>query len=587
MIRKLQYCIILTIGIISMTYGQKSQMDSITKVIDKMKQDNSLLRIKDSIKTVVIKEGLDNLSNPKTKELEQYKNELVRIRLSDSLRLASQKAKINALREKIIPFKVKLSYKELFDIYSDLGPLSAQERAIAAQQHITGIYNQKTYVKDSLRTQEKGSYINILYEGNIITSIGEDDAIWENTTKDSLAAKYIQIIDQGIDGVRNSNEPKNILLRWAYTVGVILLLGVLLSLLNTFFKWLIFKIAKKQYIIQKNLKIKNYQILSPHHLRSVTLRIFKTLYTAIVIVLVYISLSIIFSIFPSTERLANDLARWIWQPIKELGASIYSYFPKLFKLIVILIIGRYVNKLLRFFSIEIKRGNLNIKGFYKEWATPTYKLLRICLMVVTIIIIFPYLPGSDTEAFKGISVFFGILISIGSSSAIANTIAGFIITYMRPFKEGDWIMVNEVTGEVKEKTALVTRIRTITNQDITIPNSMILTNKTVNFSSSSLENALIIPIDVFVSYTVSFERVNELLIEAALEVPNVEKDPAPYVFKNKLDETYIVYRLHAYTRKPEKMYFITSDLNENILRKFNKEEINLLSPRYYPKPKEQ
>ena len=201
--------------------------------------------------------------------------------------------------------------------------------------------------------------------------------------------------------------------------------------------------------------------------------------------------------------------------------------------------------------------------------------------------IFPYLPGSDTSAFRGISVFFGVLLSLGSSSAIANTIAGFIITYMRPFQIGDWIKINDVTGEVIEKTALVTRLRTINNEDITVPNSMILTNKTTNYSSGQSDKGLIIPINLNINYDVDFEKVSELLKKAALMTDDVEKYPAPYVFKNKIDDTVINYQLNALTKKPERMYFIISDLNENILKVFKEEHIDLLSPRFFPKPKKQ
>ena len=233
--------------------------------------------------------------------------------------------------------------------------------------------------------------------------------------------------------------------------------------------------------------------------------------------------------------------------------------------------------------MEIQRGVLSIKGFHTEWAVPTYQLLRICLIAFTIIMVFPYLPGADTSAFRGISVFFGVLISLGSSSTIANTIAGFIITYMRPFKLGDWIKMNDVVGEVIEKTALVTRIRTFNNEEITLPNSMILANKTINYSSS--KKGLVLSVDVRINYEVPFTTVNYLMIKAALETIGVEKIPRPYVLKTSINETSVTYQLNAYTMQADRMYFITSDLNENILRVFKEDGVDLYSPAFFPLPK--
>ena len=564
--------------------AQVSRSDSAAIELKKIKERNNLLRIKDSIRTSVLNEQLKNIVAPKSGELEKYKNELLKIRQQDSLRLAAQKQAVNDLREKVKPYPVQLFHKTLFNIYSGMGPFSAKERALTAEQEIRRLYDRKVYLKDSLKTEPAQEFINIVYQGNIITSVAIEDALWENKPQDSLAMMYRDAINTQIEASRKSHTFENTALRWLLAIGIIIGFIALVFLIRRLFRFIIRKIILQKKKEKKGLKIKNYQFMNPRQLRMLLVRLLKWAHLIIFFLLTGVAISMIFSIFPATEHWAYMLLHWIGIPLKDLGNSFYHYIPNLIRIIVILVLGRYLDKLLRYLSLEIERGILKIKGFHPDWAKPTYHLIRICLIAFVIIMIFPYLPGSDTSAFRGISVFFGVLLSLGSSSAIANTIAGFIITYMRPFQIGDWIKVNDVTGEVIEKTALVTRLRTINNEDVTVPNSMILTNKTTNYSSSSPENGLIIPINIYVNFDVPFSKVNELLIAAALQTEGVLAEPKPYVFKNAINETNVLYQLNAFTLSPERMYFITSDLNENILKVFREAGIDLMSPRFFSNP---
>ena len=243
------------------------------------------------------------------------------------------------------------------------------------------------------------------------------------------------------------------------------------------------------------------------------------------------------------------------EPIKNVGIAIIGYLPHLFYIVIIAVITRYVLKILRFFALEIERGILKIKGFHPEWAHTTYVLARMMLWVLALVIMFPHLPGSDSDAFKGISVFLGVLISLGSSSAISNAIAGIVISYMRPFQVGDWIKSGEIIGAVIEKNALVTRLKTINNKDITIPNSAILSGATMNFTSIGKEIGLALNVQVKVRYDYSDNLVEELLIEAALKTNGISPKPHPYIFQISLSELNAVYELNAYTFHPEKYVF--------------------------------
>lgn len=562
----------------SIGYGQLLQdNDSIVIELTKIREKNDVLRVKDSIRAAILKEELSNIINPKSKELEKYKIELQKLKQEDSLRDENQKKSINALRNKVKPFPVKFFYKTLYSIYGELGPFSAQYRAMTVQENLKEIYNQKVYYKDSFKIEEKKYFNNILYRGKVIASVGEEDALWENTSRDSLSLKYVDKISLAIEAERENHAFENKAYRWLSTLGIILVFFVLVWLLSKLFKFITLKIIDEKKIHNKGLRINNYQLFTPQKLRRVIIRGLNGVKLLFVFVFLYIALSWVFSIFPATEHWAYRLLDIVWRPLKELGKSLYNYLPRLIKIFFIILLSWYANKLLRFFSVEIIRENLKIRRFHPEWAVPTYKLLRMLLIAFTIIICFPYLPGSETAAFKGISIFFGLLISIGSSTAIANTIAGFIITYMRPYKEGDWIKIDNIKGEVIEKTSLVTRLRTLDSEDVTVPNSMILTNETINYSSSASEEGIDISLHIKIPHSVHWQVVNDLLIKAALATDDVVQQPAPYVSNKGVKKGYIKYELKVLTQKPERENFIISGIYTNIYKIFEEEKIDIFS----------
>ena len=234
----------------------------------------------------------------------------------------------------------------------------------------------------------------------------------------------------------------------------------------------------------------------------------------------------------------------------------------------------------RYVAQEIENGNLKINNFFPEWAMPTFNIVRFLLYVFMVAMIYNYLPGSDSGVFQGISVFVGLIISLGSSTLIANLMAGLVITFMRPFRVGDRIKLNDTVGDIIEKTPLVTRVKTPKNEIVTVPNSFVMSSLTTNYSSSAQEYGLIIHSDVTFGYEVPWQQVHQLLIQAALATPHIEAEPRPFVLQTKLDDWYVVYQINAYTRNPEKMALIYSELHQNIQDLFNEAGIEIMSPHF-------
>jgi small-conductance mechanosensitive channel len=235
---------------------------------------------------------------------------------------------------------------------------------------------------------------------------------------------------------------------------------------------------------------------------------------------------------------------------------------------------------LKYLKSEIEYEHLKIPGFYPDFAGSTFQILRVLLLAFMFVLMFPYLPGSDSPVFQGVSVFLGFLFTFGSAGSLSNVISGFVLTYMRLFKIGDRVKIGEVFGDVIEKSPLVTRIRTTKNEIISVPNSTILNSQTINFSSDAPDKGLILHTTVTIGYDAPWKQVHEALIEAALRTDLILKEPAPFVLQTALQDYYVAYQINGYTKDPNRQAGIYSDLHQNIQDVFNEKGIEIMSPAY-------
>jgi small-conductance mechanosensitive channel len=269
---------------------------------------------------------------------------------------------------------------------------------------------------------------------------------------------------------------------------------------------------------------------------------------------------------------------YIWAPIKSIFVSVITYIPNLFYIAAIYYSIKYLIKGVNFLAKEIESGRLKLPGFYPDWAIPTYHIIRFLLYAFMIAMIYSYLPGSEKGVFQGISVFVGLIISLGSSAFIGNIIAGLVITYMRPFSIGDRIKLNETTGNVIEKSLFVTRIKTPKNEVITIPNSFILSSQTTNYSVSAKNYGLIVHSDVGIGYDVPWQKAHECLIKAAKATGGTIKTKPPFVLDLGLEDYYNVYQINVYIADANKIPIVITELNSRIQDVFLEEGINIECP---------
>ncbi len=536
------------------------QADSLAQLA--LLQQISQLRAQDAQKKLELQNRLDSL---------QKAQEMARLKI---------KAEVDSLRSTTKGIPVIVFEDTLFNIHSKLGAFTPSERAKSLASKIEGLVDNQLFDPALLVVAESEESADLVHGEVILLSLNDRDAFWLDLPKLRLAEMYR---DKIIESIRDYEEKTgwwSILKRSAALVLVIIIFYFILRYLNkafyTFNQWMLRKGAP--YL--EGIKIKNYEILSKEREEQVVAGFFRVLRWFTLLLVVYLSLPVVFSIFPATQGIATTLISLILNPFKSFFGGIISYIPELITIIVIVFIARYFIRFLAFLSSEVEEGKLEIPGFYPDWAAPTFNLLKIIVYAFTFVIIFPYLPGSESEVFKGVSVFFGLLISLGSSSAISNIIAGLVITYMRAFRIGDRVKIGETSGEVLEKTMLVTRVRTIKNEDVTIPNSAILNGSTINYSSSAQSLGLILNTSVTIGYDVPWREVHKQLIGAALKTEHIKDEPTPFVLQTGLEDFYVSYQINAYTDKVDRAAAIYSQLHANIQDAFNEAGIEILSPHY-------
>ncbi len=534
----------------------------------------------DSIRILELKKEMLNLGAGNNLKKQELFGEQERIRVKDSTRKVLQKLKIDSLRSVLSGFPVILSKDTLFYVYTKLGSYSPKERANVISSRLERLAGDYYYKEDSLVIIPTELTTDISYGEGTIVSLSGIDAIWMNSTKEKLAEEYRNKIARAIKEYKIQNSWQSILKEILLAALVLIILTLIIYFTNKFSKWIKSKINKQRGRRVKGIKIRGYEFLDTETEVRVIFSIVNLAKWIFVLVLVYLSLPILFGIFPWTGGLASQLVSYFLDPIKKILVSIWNYLPNLFTIIVLVFFFRYLLRILRYFKTEIERGSLKIPGFYVDWANPTFQIIRVLVLAFMLIVIFPYLPGSNSPVFKGVSVFLGVLFTFGSAGALGNIVSGLVLTYMRAYKIGDRVKIGEATGDVVEKSLLVTKIKTIKNEIISIPNSTVMNSHTTNFSIEAEEHGLILYTSVTIGYDTPWRKVHELLIKAALATDLIEKEPLPFVFQERLSDFYVYYQINAYTRIANRQQFIYSLLHQNIQDSFNEAGVEIMSSHY-------
>lgn len=372
-------------------------------------------------------------------------------------------------------------------------------------------------------------------------------------------------------------------LKYVYFGFAILGIFLFFFLLKRFFRWLQSKLdtLDRNVLFKKKEILHFFKFITPRREKHILKFAVKSIRITISIFFLVLYLPFVFSFIPETKEIANTVFDYVLKPVYFMIDGFLKFIPGLFFIVVIVFITKYLLRFLKYLTGELEREALKLDGFHADWAKPTFNLIRVVIIAFAAVICFPYIPGSDSDAFKGVSIFFGVLFSLGSTAAISNIVAGVVITYMRPFKVGDRVEIGNTVGDVTERSLLVTRVRTIKNLDVTVPNSTILGNHIINFSKNAAEEVgVILHTSVTIGYDVPSGDVIKALVKGAKNTKMILEAPEPFVLVKSLDDFYINYEINCHTKHPEKGAVIYSLLHESIKNELHNAGIEILSPHY-------
>ena len=512
-----------------------------------------LLKIKEDLETSRLNEA--NLRM----EIEQMK---LKYDAADSLKLAKQRLRIDSLRRMTPGIPVIVEGDTLYYLFAKRGGHTPQQRAEMNAAAITELGKRFNLQPDSVYIDSSDIVTDLMYGNKVLSSFTDQDGLWEGCSRDQLAAAKRKVIVDKLKVMKDEHSLWQLGKRILYFILVIVGQFLLFKLTIWLFNKLKARIQRLKDTKLKPISIQDYELLDTQKQVNLLVFLASLLRYAVMLLQLILTVPLLFAIFPQTKDLAYKLFSYIWEPIKSIFLGIVEYIPNLFTIFVIWLAVKYLVRLVRYLASEIQSERLKIGGFYADWAMPTFHIVRFLLYAFMIAMIYPYLPGSKSGVFQGISVFVGLIVSLGSSTVIGNIIAGLVITYMI------------------EKTPLVTRIRTPKNEVVTIPNSFIMSSHTVNFSQSARDYGLIIHSEVSIGYDIPWRKTHQLLIEAALNTPGVVDDPRPFVLETSLQDYYPVYQVNAYIKDANQLAQVYSDLHQNIQDRFNEEGIEIMSPHY-------
>lgn len=460
----------------------------------------------------------------------------------------------------------------------------AERRVAEVRSAILEAARDPTITLESFRV-EHGEEFSVLYAGDgLLFRVFEVDAEAEALQRELLAQVYLRSITETVAEYREARSSEtllhNTLMALAVTGLLVLLLWGLRWANRKLDGWIERHVKKGV----QDLASKSHQLIHAGTIWSLIAGLLKALRILLFLTVAYFYLNTVLGLFPWTRPAAHVLLELVLNPLLTLWHGFLAELPSLIFLVVLWFVVRYLLKIIRAFFRGVGSGRIRLQNFEADWAAPTYKLVRVLVIALALVLAYPYIPGSGSAAFKGVTVFVGVLLSLGSSSFVANMIAGLTMTYRGAFREGDLIKVGDTVGRVEDVKLMVTRLRTAKNESVILPNSNVLNTEVVNYSQLADTEGLVLHSTVGIGYDAPWRQVEALLLEAASRTEGLKDDPPPHVLQTRLGDFAVDYQVNAYWNGRGGLLKIRSDLHANIQDVFNEHGVQIMSPAYENDP---
>lgn len=460
----------------------------------------------------------------------------------------------------------------------------AGARAAAIRQAIIDIAENPALDAHDVKVVPGADRVELRIAGQRVANLFPVDAALEQITLDVLAEVSLERIARAIDLYREERSHNRLLISTGLLLGITVLAGALLygvSALFGLFNRLIEKAVKKRI---EDIERASHRVIDAAQLWTWTGAAVRGVRALALVAIVMAWLNAALGLYPWTRPFAADIFHLLLNPLRKMGTGVLESLPDLIFLVLLTLVVRALMRAIKVFFERVDRGRIQLANFDRDWAIPTYRIVRILIIAFALVVAYPYIPGSDSDAFKGVSIFLGVVFSIGSSSFIANMIAGYSLTYRGAFREGDRVRIGEHVGEVVNVRALSTQLRSPKNEDVNIPNAEVLASTVVNFSSFAKDRGVILHTDVGIGYDAPWRQVEALLLMAAERTLGLEAEPAPFVLQTAMGDFTVIYQLNAYCRDATRMLATYSALHGHIQDVFNEHGVQIMSPHYENDP---
>lgn len=478
---------------------------------------------------------------------------------------------------------VELDGRVLFQVRGALA-YPAAERAQFINERIARFAADRSLGTRDLRIVDTADRTFVRAGDLVLIIVVDADADVEGLTRQLVAEIHKTQIAEAVERYRQDRSPAALL-----RAGVSALVATLLLALLVFGTRRLFArldvVAERRYQARiERLKSETRKIVQAERLRTAIRGAFGAMSGFLQLVLVLVWLEFVLGLWPWTRPAAERVLALVTEPLQAMGVAVLAAIPGLVFIAILVFITRYLLKMARMFFSGIAEGSVAVAHFERDWAWPTYRIVRLLMIAFAVVVAYPHIPGSDSAAFKGVSVFLGIMFSLGSTSVIANLMAGYTLVYRRAFKVGDRVRIGEHTGDVTAMRLQVTHLRSLKNEEIVIPNSIVLTSSTVNYSALAAEHGLILHTTVGIGYETPWRQVEAMLKEAARRTEGLLREPPPFVLQRSLGDFCVVYEINAYCDQPHQSERLYAALHQNILDVFNEYDVQIMTPAYVADP---
>ncbi len=482
--------------------------------------------------------------------------------------------------EEALPFEFMNRY--IFTMRSESMGFNPKERRITIRNRIkTAMENGGEDTITTRPTPEGGRFVEL--NGILVFQIrpADLDPLLDDSI-DSATKAASDNLKLAVAEARQQNKPKVLL----EGIGYSLLASLIFYLTYRLIYWGEQRLVNRLQVWLSRYQAKLVVALQPQQWINATLSLLHFVKWILVLVAVYEWASFVLRQFPYSRPWGERLQGYLLETIQGILSSIVEALPGLLVVFLIVMLTRFASQMLKAFFARIESGKVNVSWMAEDTARPTRKLAQALLWLFALAMAYPYLPGSNTEAFKGLSVLIGIMVSIGGSGVVGQAASGLIMIYSHVLREGEYVKIDEIEGLVTNVGIFSTKVRTSNGEEVNVPNSLIGSSKTINSSRLAAGHGLVVHTTVTIGYNTPWRQVHAMLLRAAEKTGGLRSEPKPFISQTALSDFYVEYRLTAQVERADLRRMTLTALHANIQDEFNEFGVQIMSPHYVGDPAE-